>query len=121
MNHTLGRRAARAAAAAVAAVLAATLAACGGSSSSSASPASKPPTDGTLTVGLLGDIGMPPDPATFYAGNGIAIMKNVYDGLVTYAPNTDQVKIAPQLATSWDVSADKLTYTFHLRFTCARA
>ncbi|ADP81628.1 ABC transporter substrate-binding protein [Pseudofrankia inefficax] len=115
MNRTLGRRAAKTAAAAVAAVLAATLAACGGGSSSSASPASKPPTDGTLTVGLLGDIGMPPDPATFYAGNGIAIMKNVYDGLVTYAPNTDQVKIAPQLATSWDVSADKLTYTFHLR------
>ncbi|ONH31856.1 ABC transporter substrate-binding protein [Pseudofrankia asymbiotica] len=117
MTRTFGRRSARAAAlGAAAAVLAATLAACGGGGSGGdGGSTSAPPADGTLTVGLLGDIGMPPDPAIFYAGNGIAIMKNVYDGLVTYENNTDQVTIAPQLATSWEVSDDKLTYTFHLR------
>ena len=39
------------------------------------------PTDGTLTVGLLGDIGQPPDPDIYYANNGTAIMINAYEGL----------------------------------------
>jgi peptide/nickel transport system substrate-binding protein len=107
---------------AVAGVMALALAACGSSSSSSSSKntgnssnASGAPTNGVLTAGLLGDIGMPPDPATFYAGNGIAIMKNVYEGLVMYKNDTDQVGIAPQLATSWTSNADKTVWTFKLR------
>jgi len=89
------------------------LAACSGSgSATSANPA---PTNGTLTVGLLGDIGQPPDPDIYYANNGLAIVLNTYEGLVQYANDTDSVKIAPRLATSWDVSDDNTTYTFHLR------
>ena len=35
-----------------------------------AAAATRRPTDGTLTVGLLGDIGQPPDPDIYYANNG---------------------------------------------------
>lgn len=73
------------------------------------------PTDGTLTVGLLGDIGQPPDPDIYYANNGTAIMINAYEGLVQYANNTDTVKIAPRLAEKWDVNPTNDVYTFHLR------
>jgi peptide/nickel transport system substrate-binding protein len=92
--------------------------ACGSSSGGgggSGGSASKAPTNGVLTAALLGDIGQPPDPSTFYAGNGIAIIKNVYEGLVQYAPNTAQVKIVPQLATSWSNNKNFSVYTFHLR------
>jgi peptide/nickel transport system substrate-binding protein len=104
------------------AVVALAVTACGGSSSSTNSASggggsggNKAPTNGVLTAALLGDIGQPPDPSTFYAGNGIAIIKNVYESLVQYAPNTAQVKIAPQLATSWSANKDFTVYTFHLR------
>ncbi|CAN5581706.1 N/A [soil metagenome] len=73
------------------------------------------PTDGVLTVGLLGDIGQPPDPDIYYANNGTAIMINAYEGLVQYKNNTDQVEIAPRLAESWDVNPTHDVYTFHLR------
>jgi peptide/nickel transport system substrate-binding protein len=89
------------------------LAACSGTGN--ASTANAAPKDGTLTVGLLGDIGQPPDPDIYYANNGLAIVLNTYEGLVQYANDTDSVKIAPRLATSWDVSGDNTTYTFHLR------
>ena len=73
------------------------------------------PTDGTLTVGLLGDIGQPPDPDIYYANNGTAIMINAYEGLVQYKNNTDKVEIAPRLAESWEVNPTHDVYTFHLR------
>jgi peptide/nickel transport system substrate-binding protein len=73
------------------------------------------PTDGTLTVGLLGDIGQPPDPDIYYANNGTAIMINAYEGLVQYKNDTDTVEIAPRLAESWDVNPTHDVYTFHLR------
>jgi peptide/nickel transport system substrate-binding protein len=73
------------------------------------------PTDGTLTVGLLGDIGQPPDPDIYYANNGTAIMINAYEGLVQYKNNTDTVEIAPRLAETWDVNPAHDVYTFHLR------
>jgi peptide/nickel transport system substrate-binding protein len=87
------------------------VAACGGSSTTS-NPA---PTNGKLTVGLLGDIGQPPDPDIYYANNGTAIMINAYEGLVQYKDNVDAVEIAPRLATSWTVSPDKTVYTLNLR------
>src|ERR1700709_1886336 len=106
------QRARLVAGAVMAAVVAISLAAC--SSSKGGGSGTKARANGVLIDALLGDIGMPPDPSTFYAGNGIAITKNVYEGLVMYKNNTDQVGIAPQLATSWTVSPDKLTYTFKL-------
>ena len=85
------------------------------SNSSSSSTSNKAPTNGVLTVGLLGDIGQPPDPDIYYANNGTAIMINVYEGLVQYQDNTDHVVIAPRLATSWTVDKTNTVFTFHLR------
>jgi peptide/nickel transport system substrate-binding protein len=104
----------RTAVAALAAVAALGLAACS-SSSKGGDTTSKVPTNGVLTVGLLGDIGQPPDPDIYYANNGTAIMINVYEGLVQYQNNSDSVKIAPRLATSWTVANNNTVYTFHLR------
>jgi peptide/nickel transport system substrate-binding protein len=73
------------------------------------------PTDSVLTVGLLGDIGQPPDPDVYYANNGLAITLNTYEGLVQYKNNSNTAVIAPRLATSWTVSADHTVYTFKLR------
>src|SRR5215203_2576696 len=36
----------------------------------------------------------------------------LFDGLTRFTPDA---KVIPALATSWDVSPDGLTYTFHLR------
>ena len=69
-------------------------------------------TSKTLTTAWLAD-DEPPDPATFYGGEGFELQNALYDGLVQYAPNS--TKIVPDLATSWTISPDGLTYTFHLR------
>ncbi|PJI93535.1 ABC transporter substrate-binding protein [Luteimicrobium subarcticum] len=86
-----------------------------GTRTDASAPGSSASGDSTLTVGLLGDIGQPPDPDIYYANNGTAIMTNVYEGLVQYKNDTDTVQIAPRLATSWEVSKDNTVYTFHLR------
>ncbi len=91
------------------------LAGCSSSSSSTTATANVAPTDGSLTIGLLGDIGQPPDPDIYYANNGLAIVLNTYEGLVQYKNNIDTVEIAPRLATSWTVSPDNTVYTFTLR------
>ncbi|MFI7275105.1 ABC transporter substrate-binding protein [Streptomyces sp. NPDC049879] len=100
------------AAAALAASLVLTVAACGGGASASGSSA---PTDGVLTIGLLNDIGQPPDPDVYYSGNGLALTTNIYEGLVRYEPGVDESTIGPSLATEWEVSEDNTTYTFTLR------
>jgi oligopeptide transport system substrate-binding protein len=48
------------------------------------------------------------DPATTHSGEG----KLVFSGLVSF--DTD-LNLVPELAESWDVSADGTVYTFHLR------
>ncbi|MBX6350389.1 MAG: ABC transporter substrate-binding protein [Clostridia bacterium] len=53
------------------------------------------------------------DPAYFSLINDYAIAKQIYSGLVQYKMGTTE--IVPDLAESWDVSPDGLTYTFHLR------
>lgn len=69
----------------------------------------------TLTIGLLGDIGQPPDPDVYYNSNGQEIILNTYQGLVTYQTDTQNPKIIPLLATSWKISNNFKTYTFYLR------
>src|SRR5690242_10832780 len=115
MNQLGGKRALKAlVAVAILPLLA--VAGCAGKTSSQGSAGGKAaPTDGKLTVGLLGDIGQPPDPDIYYANNGLAIVLNAYEGLVQYKNNVDTVQIAPRLATSWKVSPDKRVYTFNLR------
>lgn len=75
-------------------------------------PAADPKTGGTLVFGRGGDsVGL--DPAFETDGNSFMIADNVFDELVLYAD--ESTDIVPGLATSWDISPDGLTYTFHLR------
>ena len=53
------------------------------------------------------------DPAAATSTDEFFVLRNVCEGLVTYDPTT--LAPAPALATSWDLSSDNLTYTFHLR------
>ncbi|HUE60484.1 MAG TPA: hypothetical protein VMO88_12960, partial [Acidimicrobiales bacterium] len=65
------------------------LSACSSSAKSSSSTGggtgSSFPTSHTLTLSFLQDPGQPPDPAVYYAGEGIILQDNMYDGLVQYA------------------------------------
>lgn len=71
------------------------------------------PNPDTLTVATIGDSDTL-DPAWNYESAGDAIIMNVYDTLVTY--NKDKAtEFVPQLAESWEVSDDGMTYTFHIR------
>ncbi len=54
------------------------------------------------------------DPARAYEVTNLTIFHAVYETLIN-VPADDLTKLDPGLATSWDVSADGLTYTFHLR------
>jgi peptide/nickel transport system substrate-binding protein len=81
----------------------------------STSTATSFPTSHTLNLSFLQDPGQPPDPDVFYGGEGLLLTRDTYQGLVQYATNTTSGKIIPQLATSWQISPDKLTYTFQLR------
>jgi peptide/nickel transport system substrate-binding protein len=54
------------------------------------------------------------DPAVDYDGGASTYFGAVYDYLVQ-AVGQKQVKIVPDLATSWSVSKDGKTWTFHLR------
>lgn len=55
----------------------------------------------------------PLDPDTFYEAEALPAMVAMYEGLVTYAP--DSSEIVPALATKWKISPDGRTYTFTLR------
>ncbi|GAA2725024.1 ABC transporter substrate-binding protein [Cellulomonas aerilata] len=95
------------------------LAACsggaGGGGGETAAPSSAP-TDGVLHLGLLNDIGQPPDPDIYYSGNGLALTTNLYEGLVRYEPgNHEEAAIVPSLATEWQANEDSTVWTFTLR------
>lgn len=101
-------------AAAVAVALVA-LSACGGAGGG-VGPVStaSAPTTGVLKLGLNADPGQPLDPDVYYAGNGLALTTNLYEGLVQYSDGSDTT-IVPDLATSWSVNANNTVFTFHLR------
>lgn len=112
MHHTLEPKAVRGIVAVMVAASMITLAACSsGTNTSKSNPA---PTDGVLTVGLLNDIGQPPDPDVYYANNGLAIVLNAYEGLVQYKNGASDNTLAPRLADSWTVSPDNTVFTFKL-------
>jgi len=50
-----------------------------------------------------------------HQGGGCAGCGMIYDGLIMWNLMDGYRTIVPALATSWDVSEDKITYTFHLR------
>lgn len=79
-------------------------------------PTSAAPADNGMADTLIFAQGAEPrglDPALVDDGESSKVIVNIYEGLLKYAK--DSTKLEPCLATSWDVSADGLTYTFHLR------
>ena len=114
-------------------VLAATaivFAACGGNASPSpttgptnppASTGSTPapsPTEAIVNGGTW-IFGSASDPSTLDAiliqdGESFRIAQQIYETLIELKPGTTS-DLVPGLAKSWDISADKLTYTFHLQ------
>lgn len=69
-------------------------------------------TGDVLRIPYLADMSVP-DPDVFYDIEGNSVILSAYQGLVQYSP--DSTRIVPNLATSWAISPDRLTYTFHLR------
>jgi peptide/nickel transport system substrate-binding protein len=99
---------------AAAAATALVLAGCGGSDSGGGTP-NAAPTDKTLHVSFLQDPGQPPDPDIFYAGQGLLLTTNLYEGLLQYKGGTNKPEIEPLLATAWTKSPDNKVFTFKLR------
>jgi peptide/nickel transport system substrate-binding protein len=83
--------------------------------SSSPAGAASFPKSHTLNLSFLEDPGQPPDPDVYYAGEGLLLTRNMYQGLLTYKPGTANRVIEPELATSWTISKSGLVYTFQLR------
>lgn len=77
-----------------------------------AAPAVDDKSGGVLVFGRAGDsVGL--DPARETDGESFYATHQIFDTLVEFKTGTTE--IVPALATSWDVSDDNLTYTFHLR------
>jgi peptide/nickel transport system substrate-binding protein len=88
--------------------LVATLTACGSSSSGSAASSSQ-----TLNIGIPEEPDTL-DPQTTNAAISTTILEYAGDTLVALDPS-DNSKIVPDLATSWQTSSDGLTWTFTLK------
>jgi peptide/nickel transport system substrate-binding protein len=70
-----------------------------------------PKMGGTLKVAWDAEwVGL--DPHLTSAYSSYAVLQNVVEGLTTF---DDDIKLQPDLATSWEQSDDGLTWTFHLR------
>ncbi len=78
-----------------------------------AKPSAAQATDATVTMAFVEGEPGSLDPQVAETINEFLVLRNVYEGLVSYDPKTLQP--TPGLATSWDVSTDGLVYTFHLR------
>jgi len=100
--------------AAAGAVAMLTLSACGGSDSGGGAP-NAAPTDKVLHLSFLQDPGQPPDPDVYYAGQGLLLTTNLYEGLLQYKGGTDKREIEPLLATEYTASPDNKVFTFKLR------
>jgi ABC-type transport system substrate-binding protein len=77
-----------------------------------AAGATTPRAGGTLRIAFTSGV-TTLDPAIAYDEPSFFALHPIVDGLVGYA--RDGTAIVPMLAERWDVSADGLTYTFHLR------
>ena len=100
---------------AIAATATLTLTACGGSDSGGSSTPNAAPTDKVLHLSFLQDPGQPPDPDIYYAGQGLLLTTNTYEGLLQYKSGTDKAELQPLLATEWTASPDNKVFTFKLR------
>jgi peptide/nickel transport system substrate-binding protein len=113
-----GAGAARAAAlaATLAATLAASLALAGCGSSGPGSTAASKPAGRILNLSFLQDPGTgATDPDVYYAGQGIVLQDNIYQGLLQYQGGTATPTIIPDLATSWTASNNNTVFKLMLR------
>src|SRR5258708_39533232 len=101
--------------AAAGAVAMLTLSSCGGSDSGGGGTPNAAPTDKVLHLSFLQDPGQPPDPDIFYAGQGLLLTTNLYEGLLDYKGGTEKPELEPLLATAWTESPDHKVFTFTLR------
>lgn len=76
-------------------------------------PTAGPVSGGTFVVALPGDITRT-DPALIDDSNSSYVMNQVMEGLVSLKPGSTS-ELVPALAETWELTADGLTYTFHLR------
>src|SRR5579871_5015949 len=65
----------------------------------------------TLSFPIFGDFGTL-DPGQINAESDSEIAQNLFDNLVIFDKN---LKVVPDIASSYDVSTDGMQYTFHLR------
>ena len=79
----------------------------------SASTAGTPKDGGTLVIAIPGDLNRT-DPALVDDANSSYVLQQIFEGLVTLKPGTGS-EIVGQLADSWTISDDGLTYTFKLK------
>lgn len=89
-------------------------AACGGGSQEPASsdqPAGDTTTEKVLKLGRTWE-DKSWDPATFTSASQLALAPMIFENLALL---NEDGSSSPQLAESWDISEDSLTYTFHLR------
>jgi peptide/nickel transport system substrate-binding protein len=98
----------------VSAAAALTLSGCSGSESGGGAP-NAAPTDKVLHLSFLQDPGQPPDPDIYYAGQGLLLTTNIYEGLLQYKADTDRAELEPLLATEWKASPDNKVFTLKLR------
>jgi peptide/nickel transport system substrate-binding protein len=83
-----------------------------GSSPAASSAAGTPVDGGTITVAIDSDLAGAFNLHQTAADISANVLRNSFDSLVAQQPDGTFV---PWLATSWDVSQDGLTYTFHLK------
>src|SRR4051795_2458837 len=96
--------------AAVAAVTVLALSGCGGSDSGTSAP-NAAPTDKVLHLSFLQDPGQPPDPDVFYAGQGLLLTTNIYEGLLQFKGGQAKAELEPLLATEYTASPDNKVFT----------
>src|SRR3954454_21337964 len=72
----------------------------------------QPKQGGSIVVTFKDDLATL-DPAIGYDWQNWSIIKSIYSGLMDYEPGT--TKLMPDLAESYTISDDGLTYTFKLR------
>lgn len=92
------------------------LTACGSSSPSAPTVNTSAPASHTLSLSFLEDPGSGAgDPDVYYAGQGIILQDNIYQGLLQYKGGTATPTIIPDLATSYTVNKAFTVYTLKLR------
>jgi peptide/nickel transport system substrate-binding protein len=92
--------------------LAITAAGCGGSTASSSGGSGSGPTVSTLVIANAVKVDTL-DPEANSVNESIWLDQNLYSRLLQ--PNSTGTGLLPDLASSWTVAPDGLTYTFHLR------